>query len=95
MMAMCIYRDRDAAIDIGAAIGGGSEHDVLSVIERGVRIGSGARVRRPVLMGNYAAAAPSAMVLDWVPDYGAAVRMPARLIRIDPPRDRSDYTAFR
>lgn len=82
-------------VSTGVTIGGRSGHDTVPVIGEGAYIGSGAKIIGPVRIGKFASIGANAVVLDDVPDFGVAVGIPARVIRINRPEDLPDYFAFR
>ena len=78
----------------GVTIGGRSGHDGVPVIGRGALIGTGAKVLGPVKIGSFASIGANAVVLSDVPDFGVAVGVPAKVIRILEPSEVPDYHAF-
>ena len=83
-----------AIIGAGVTIGGRSGSKDVPVIGSGAMIGSGAKVLGPVRIGDHASIGANAVVLDDVPDYGVAVGVPARLVRINTADDLPDYRLF-
>lgn len=83
-----------AIIGTGVTIGGRSGKQEVPVIGEGAILGSGAKVLGPVKIGKYASIGANAVVLQDVPDYGVAVGVPARVVRIDRPENRPDYKTF-
>lgn len=84
-----------AVVGAGVTIGGRSGSEQVPVIEEGAMIGTGAKVLGPVRIGRFASIGANAVVLDDVPDFGVAVGIPARVVRINRPEDIPDYFAFR
>jgi serine O-acetyltransferase len=84
-----------AIIGAGVTIGGRSGKADVPVIGAGALIGSGAKVLGNVRIGAYASIGANAVVLHDVPDYGVAVGIPARVVRINRPEDIPDYMAFK
>jgi serine O-acetyltransferase len=82
-------------IATGVTIGGRSGIETVPIVGEGALIGTGAKVIGPVRIGNHASIGANAVVLDDVPDYGVAVGVPARVIRINRPDQLPDYFAFR
>jgi serine O-acetyltransferase len=83
-----------AVIGAGVTIGGRSGHARVPVICEGAMIGTGAKVLGPISVGRYASIGANAVVLDDVPDYGVAVGIPARTVRINRPDEIPDYRSF-
>ena len=84
----------DVTIAAGVTIGGRSGHPTPPVIEKGAMIGTGAKVLGPIRIGKYASIGANAVVLTDVPDYGVAVGIPAKVIKINKPEDIPDYRDF-
>lgn len=91
---------RDAVIEDGAVIstgvtlgGRGGRHGAPH-IGRGALVGTGAKVLGPVRVGAYASIGANAVVTRDVPDYGVAVGVPARIVRINRPEQLPDYHRF-
>lgn len=84
----------------GAVIGAGVTIDCRSglqqvpVIGENAMIGTGAKILGPVTVSRGASIGASAVVLDDVPDYGVAVGIPAKVIRINSPDQLPDYKRF-
>ncbi|AKU11732.1 serine O-acetyltransferase [Azoarcus sp. CIB] len=57
-------------------------------------IGSGAKILGPVKVGRFASIGANAVVLADVPDYGVAVGIPAKVVRINVPDELPDYFSF-
>lgn len=76
----------DVVIGPGVTIGGRSGIEQVPLICQGAMIGTGAKVLGPVRVGRFAQVGANAVVLDDVPDYGVAVGVPARVIRIETDR---------
>jgi serine O-acetyltransferase len=74
-----------AVIASGVTIGGRSGKEGVPEIGEGALIGTGAKVLGPVKVGRYASVGANAVVLSDVPDFGIAVGVPARLIRVAAP----------
>ena len=89
-----IIGDR-AVIGTGVTIGGRSGREGAPVLGEGAMIGTGAKVLGPIRIGRFASIGANAVVLNDVPDYGVAVGVPARLVRINRPEDMPDYFGFR
>lgn len=81
-------------ISTGVTIGGRSGHKAVPVICEGAANGTGAKVLGPVRIGRFATVGANAVVLSDVPDYGVAVGVPARIIRINRPEDLPRYDVF-
>lgn len=77
----------DVAISTCVTIGGRSGQEDLPHICQGAMIGSGAKILGNVRVGRHASIGANAVVLSDVPDYGVAVGVPARLVRINRPDD--------
>jgi len=75
-------------------IGGRSGHQDVPVIGDDVMIGSGAKILGPVRIGKGASIGANAVVLIDVPDYGVAVGVPARVIKVQPPGSQPNYRDF-
>ncbi len=82
-------------IGTGGTIGGRSGHPQVPVIGEGVMIGSGAKVLGPVKIGRFASIGANAVVLTDVPDFGVAVGIPAKVVKILSPDEIPDYFAFK
>lgn len=78
-------------IGSGVTIGGRSGHEDVPMIGDDVMIGSGAKILGPVRIGRGASIGANAVVLNDVPDYGVAVGVPARTVRINDPSAQPDY----
>lgn len=83
-----------AIIGAGVTIGGRSGKQDVPVIGEHALIGSGAKILGNIHIGAYASIGANAVVLQDVPDYGVAVGVPARVIRINRPQDIPDYRNF-
>lgn len=83
-----------AIIGTGVTIGGRSGQHGVPVIGQGALIGSGAKILGNIHIGAHASIGANAVVLQDVPDYGVAVGIPARVIRINRPQDIPDYRNF-
>lgn len=83
-----------AIIGAGVTIGGRSGSVGVPVIGEGAFIGGGAKVLGDIKIGAYASIGANAVVLHDVPDYGVAVGIPARTIRINQPDDLPNYRSF-
>lgn len=83
-----------AVIGTGVTIGGRSGRADVPVIGAGAFIGTGAKVLGPVRIGRHASIGANAVVLHDVPDYGVAVGIPARVVRINAPDQIPDYSRF-
>lgn len=81
-------------IGTGVTIGGRSGHLDVPVIGDGAMIGSGAKILGPVQIGRFASIGANAVVLSDVPDYGVAVGVPARVVKLMKPEDVRDYRTF-
>lgn len=79
----------------GVTIGGRSGQKQVPEIGEGAMIGAGAKVLGAVRIGRQASIGANAVVLADVPDYGVAVGVPAKTIRIDRPDTMPDYQAFK
>lgn len=84
----------DVTIAAGVTVGGRSGSPGAPRIERGAMIGAGAKVLGPIRIGRYASIGANAVVLEDVPDYGVAVGIPARVVKINKPEDIPDYRDF-
>ena len=73
-------------ISTGVVIGGRSEIYEVPVIEDDVQIGAGAKVLGPIRVGRGAVIGANAVVLHDVPPGAVVVGIPARVLRIEPPR---------
>ncbi len=78
----------------GVTIGGRSGSAGVPVIGAGAMIGSGAKILGDIHIGRFASIGANAVVLSDVPDYGVAVGVPAKVIRINRPEDLPDYRSF-
>lgn len=91
---------RDAVIDDGAVIstgvtlGGRGGRPGAPHIGAKALVGTGAKVLGAVRIGRGASIGANAVVLDDVPDYGVAVGVPARVVRINRPQDVPDYQRY-
>lgn len=83
-----------AVISTGVTLGGRAGRHGAPLIGEGALIGTGAKVLGPVRIGAFASIGANAVVLADVPEYGVAVGVPARVIRINRPGDLPDYHAF-
>ena len=83
-----------AIIGAGVTIGGRSGSLGVPVICECAFIGGGAKVLGAIRVGAYASIGANAVVLHDVPDYGVAVGIPARVVRINRPEDLPNYRAF-
>lgn len=83
-----------AIIGAGVTIGGRSGSLGVPVIGEGAFIGGGAKVLGDIRIGAYASIGANAVVLHDVPDYGVAVGIPARVVRINQPDDLPNYRSF-
>lgn len=83
-----------AIIGAGVTIGGRSGSIGVPVIGEGAFIGGGAKVLGDIRIGVYASIGANAVVLQDVPDYGVAVGIPARTVRINRPDDLPNYRSF-
>lgn len=83
-----------AIIGTGVTIGGRSGLQGVPHIGSGAMLGSGAKVLGPVRVGRGASIGANAVVLSDVPDYGVAVGIPARVVRIQLPEQRPDYRQY-
>jgi len=79
----------------GVTIGGRSGKSGGPVISEGAMIGTGAKILGPIRIGRYASIGANAVVLQDVPDFGVAVGIPAKLVRVNRPEDVPDYSAIR
>src|SRR5687767_3616276 len=70
----------------GVVIGGRSKLYEVPVIEDDVQIGVGAKVLGPIRVGRGAVIGANAVVLHDVPPGAVVVGIPARVLRIEPPR---------
>lgn len=84
-----------ALIGTGVTIGGRSGSENVPNIGEGALIGTGAKILGPVTIGKFASIGANAVVLEDVPDYGVAVGIPARVVKINRPGDIPDYLAFK
>jgi len=75
-------------------IGGRSGHHDVPVIGDDVMIGSGAKILGPVRIGKGASIGANAVVLIDVPDYGVAVGVPARVVKVQAPGSQPNYRDF-
>lgn len=83
-----------AIIGAGVTIGGRSGSVGVPVIGEGAFIGGGAKVLGDIRIGAFASIGANAVVLHDVPDYGVAVGIPARVVRINRPEDLPNYRSF-
>jgi serine O-acetyltransferase len=84
----------DAVIGAGVTIGGRSGSTGVPRIGKGAFIGGGAKVIGDIRIGDYASIGANAVVMEDVPDYGVAVGIPARVVRINQPADMPNYRSF-
>lgn len=93
-----VHRDavieEGAVISTGVTIGGRGGREGAPHIGRGALIGTGAKVLGPVKVGAFASIGANAVVTQDVPDYGVAVGVPARVVRINRPDQVPDYQRF-
>lgn len=93
-----VHRDavieEGAVISTGVTIGGRGGREGAPHIGRGALIGTGAKVLGPVKVGAFASIGANAVVTQDVPDYGVAVGVPARVVRINRPDQVPDYHRF-
>lgn len=93
-----VHRDtiieRDAVISTGVTLGGRGGRVGAPRIGRGALVGTGAKVLGPVRVGAFASIGANAVVIDDVPDYGVAVGVPARVVRVNRPDQLPDYRHF-
>ncbi|WP_050415595.1 hypothetical protein [Azoarcus sp. CIB] len=83
-----------AVVGTGVTIGGRAGSQEVPVIGEGAMIGSGAKILGPVKVGRFASIGANAVVLADVPDYGVAVGIPAKVVRINVPDELPDYFSF-
>jgi serine O-acetyltransferase len=83
-----------AIIGSGVTLGGRAGHAVVPTIGEGALVGTGAKVLGPVRVGRFASIGANAVVLSDVPDYGVAVGVPARVVKINRPEDLPNYRDF-
>lgn len=83
-----------AIIGAGFTIGGRSGSTGVSVIGDGAFVGGGAKVLGAIRVGAHASIGTNPVVLHDVPDYGVAVGIPARIVRINRPEDIPNYRSF-
>lgn len=85
-----------ARVNIGTCvtIGGRSGHEAVPQIGDDVMIGSGAKILGPVRIGRGASIGANAVVLEDVPDFGVAVGVPAKVIKINNPSRLPNYRQF-
>ena len=88
-----IIEDR-VIVGAGVTIGGRSGHTRVPVLCEGAMIGAGAKVLGPVRVGRYASVGANAVVLHDIPDFGVAVGIPAKIIRINSPDNVPNYHNF-
>lgn len=81
-------------VGAGVTIGGRSGHAQVPVVCEGAMIGAGAKILGPVRVGRYSSIGANAVVLSDIPDFGVAVGIPAKTIRINSPADMPDYHHF-
>lgn len=81
-------------VGAGVTIGGRSGSIGVPVIGEGAFIGGGAKVIGDIKIGAYASIGANAVVLNDVPEYGVAVGIPARIVRINKPEDLPNYRSF-
>lgn len=82
-------------VGTGVTIGGRAGSQEVPEFGQGAMIGSGAKILGPVKIGRFASIGANAVVLSDVPDYGVAVGIPAKVVRINAPEKIPDYFSFR
>lgn len=86
--------ESNAIIGAGVTVGGRAGHTVVPTIGEGALIGTGAKVLGPVRVGRFASIGANAVVLSDVPDFGGAVGVLARVVKINRPEDIPNYRGF-
>jgi serine O-acetyltransferase len=81
----------DVVLGTNVTVGGRSGHREVPVLERGVSVGTGAKVLGPVTIGEHATIGANAVVITDIPAYAVAVGVPARVVRIQQPSELVDY----
>ena len=86
--------EEGAIISTGVTLGGRGGRQGAPHIGRCALVGTGAKVLGPVRIGAFASIGANAVVTSDVPDYGVAVGVPARVVRINRPDQVPDYQRF-